>query len=65
MSLSALLLHLRSVKEGSNDRGRADSDGDSRLHQLGPALLILLVEFVVTVAHHRISMAFGAGLEAA
>lgn len=66
MSLPARpLLDLRSIEQGGDDRGRANSDRDSGLHELASALLIGSVGFVVAVAHERTSMAFSATLEAA
>jgi len=61
MTLPArLLLDLGSVEQGGNDRGRADADRYSGLHQLLTALLTGAVGFVVvTVSHTLLSMARG------
>jgi len=65
MSLAArLFLDLGGVEQRRDDRCRPDADGNARLHQLGPALLIIAVEIAIIVAHRMFSMAFGPHWEA-
>jgi hypothetical protein len=59
-----LLLDLRGIEQGGDNRGRADSDRDASLYQLVSALLVGAVRLVTALAHARTSMAFLATLEA-
>ena len=47
------LLDLRGVEQRRDDRRRADTDRDSRLHQLGPPFLVASI----VVAHSILSPA--------
>jgi hypothetical protein len=66
-----LLFDLGRVEQGGNDCRGADADRDPGLDQLGPALLVGLVEILAVVAHRillvtpRKSKAVNASLEAA
>jgi len=57
-----LLLDLRGVQEGSDDRRRSDADRNTGLHQLGAALFARLVS---VVSHDLLCMASKPGWEAA
>jgi len=48
MSLAAgLLLDLRGIKQGCDDRGRTDADRNARFHQLRAPLLAGFIPFVI------------------
>jgi len=61
MLRARLLLYLGRVQEGSNDRRRSDTDRNTGLHQLGPALFARLVS---VVSHGLLCMASKPGWEA-